>query len=273
MGNVNREPLADACCLCLALIFRGFELPMWSHGVLQASQSLSARRPQQDCDRYGGKREKPRWGKSKTGKHPRHPGHCPCCKDSWPVGGVTKTVFRCFIFLSTLTSLSDGLLNDALSLVIPPLHRGCDLSASIVRPQNWPGRRWRQKGGRTVALVVQWWYTGRSDIAMDAMVAVKFWACSKQSHKGRRGGRSLTGRSKQAGGRHIHRRGGRMDAQWSAIGRPVKNTYCCEHCVSIWAMLLPSLYHHCASFGRPIAPIERSRWRPLCLHSATTATL
>ena len=86
--------------------------------------------------------------------------------------------------------------------LIPPLHRGCDLSASIVRPQNWPGRRWRQKGGRTVALVAQWCYTGRSDIAMDAMVAVKFWACSKQSHKGRRGGRSLTGRSKEAGGRH-----------------------------------------------------------------------
>ena len=74
------------------------------------------------------------------------------------------------------------------------------------------------------------------------MVAVKFWACSKQSHKGRRGGQSLTGRSKEAGGRHTHRRGGRMDAQWSAIGRPVKNTYCCEHCVSIWGTLLPSLY-------------------------------
>ena len=95
----------------------------------------------------------------------------------------------------------------------------------------------------------------------------------KKSHKGRRGGRSLTGRSKEPGGRHTHRRGGRMDAQWSAIGRPVKNTYCCEHCVSIWATLLPSLYHHCASFGRPIASIERSQWRPLCLHSTTTATL
>ena len=43
--------------------------------------------------------------------------------------------------------------------------------------------------------------------------------------------------------------------------------------VSIWATLLPSLYHHCASFGRPVASIERSLWRPLYLHSATTATL
>ena len=107
---------------------------------------------------------------------------------------------------------------------------------------------------------------------MDAMVTVNFWACSKQSHKGRRGGRSLTGRSKEAGGRHRHRRGRRMDVQWSAIGRPVKKSYCCEHCVSIWATLLPSLYHQCASFGRPIASIERSLWRPLCLHSATTAS-
>ena len=272
------------------------------------------------------------------------------------------------------------------------------------------------------------------------MVAVKFWACSKQSHKGRRGGRSLTGRSKEVGWRHTHRRGRRMDAQWSAIGRPVINANivyqferhvclacttivptfgvhwaitlaitvppfsdhgntwatmamvlpslcllcatCCatntpftqglrplclpcattkltrsplkaegkpngrrgrsrvahgtfrhshgrhgrrevlsmfktvaqrsprrsvahkslkggrmkahpspwpqngctvvghwspskkwEHCVSIWATRLPSLCHHCASFGRPMASIERSLWRPLCHHSATTATL
>ena len=111
----------------------------------------------------------------------------------------------------------------SLQLLIPPLYRGCELCASLVRPQNWPGRRWGQKGGRTFAVVVQGWHIGRSDIAMDAMVAVKFWACSKQSHKGRRGGRSLTGRSKEAGWRHTHRRDRRMDAQWSAIGRPEKN--------------------------------------------------
>ena len=69
------------------------------------------------------------------------------------------------------------------------------------------------------------------------------------------------------------RHGRRMDARWSAIGRPVKHAYCCEHCVSIWATLLSSLYHHCASFGRPIASTVRWQWRPLCLHSATTATL
>ena len=38
-------------------------------------------------------------------------------------------------------------------------------------------------------------------------------------------------------------------------------------------MLLLPLYHHCVSFGRPIASIEQSLWRPLYLHLATTATL
>ena len=152
-------------------------------------------------------------------------------------------------------------------------YRGCDLCASLLRPQNWPGRRWRQKGDRAVSLVVQGRYMGRSDIALNAIVAVKFWACLKQSHKGRRRGRSLIGGSKEAWRRHTHRRGRRMDAHRLVIGRPIKNAYCCEHCVSIWATLLPSLYHHCASFGRPIASIERSLWRPLCLHSATTTTL
>ena len=75
-------------------------------------------------------------------------------------------------------------------------------------------------------------------------------------------------------------KGGRMKAHtspWSqnrctVVGHwaPSKK---CEHCVSIWATRLPSLYHHCASFGRPMASIERSLWRPLCLHSATTASL
>ena len=151
-------------------------------------------------------------------------------------------------------------------IVYTPLHRGCDLFASLVRPQNRPGRRWRQKGGRTVALVVQGWHIGGSDIAMDAMVAVKFWACSKQSHKGRRRGRSLTGRSKEAGWRHTHRRGRRMDAQWSAISRPVNNAnmvhqferQVCLPCTTIvppladqWRPLSNHCGDHCASIQRP----------------------
>ena len=149
---------------------------------------------------------------------------------------------------------------------IPSLHRGCDHCASLARPQNWPGRRWRQKGGRTVVVVVQGWHIERSDIAMDAMVAVKFWACSKQSHKGRPGGRSLTGRSNEAGWRHTHRRGRRMDAQWSAIGRPVKNAnivyqferHVCLPCTTIvppladqWRPLSDHCGDHCASIQRP----------------------
>ena len=46
-----------------------------------------------------------------------------------------------------------------------------------------PGRRWTLKRGGIVALVVQMWYIGRSTIAMDAMIAIKFWTCSKQSQK------------------------------------------------------------------------------------------
>ena len=85
---------------------------------------------------------------------------------------------------------------------------------------------------------------------------------------------SVAHRSLKAGKRTGH------TSPWSQNGYtvvghllPRKNAYCCEHCVSIWATLLPSLYHHCASFDRPIASIERSLWRPLCLHAATTVTL
>ena len=79
---------------------------------------------------------------------------------------------------------------------------------------------------------------------------------------------------------HRSLKGGRMKAHtspWSQNGCTVVGHWSpskkCEYCVSIWATRLPSLYHHCASFGRPMASIERSLWRPLCLHSATTATL
>ena len=79
---------------------------------------------------------------------------------------------------------------------------------------------------------------------------------------------------------HMSLKGGRMKAHtlpWSQNGCTVVGHWSSskkwEHCVSIWATRLPSLYHHCASFGRPMAFIERSLWRPLCLHSATTATL
>ena len=42
-----------------------------------------------------------------------------------------------------------------------------------MRPQNRPGGRWRHRGCRKFAWVGQGWHRGRSDLAMDAMVAVK----------------------------------------------------------------------------------------------------
>ena len=151
---------------------------------------------------------------------------------------------------------------------MPALHSGCDLSASPVRPHNWQGRRWRHKGGRKAALVVQGWHGGSSDLAMDAMVAVKFWACSKQSHKGRRGKQSLTGRSKESGRRHTYRPGRRMDAQESAIGRPVKMRtviniiYQFERCFCLsCTTTVPPLAAHCsdhfASIRRPQQPLSQ----------------
>ena len=65
-------------------------------------------------------------------------------------------------------------------------------------------------------------------------------------------------------GRHTHRRGCRMDAQWS----PRINEFYCKHYLLFRTMLLPPLYYPIASFGRPIASIEQSLWRALCLDSA-----
>ena len=80
------------------------------------------------------------------------------------------------------------------------------------------------------------------------------------------------GRSQVAQGRQ--RQGTRIAvvAEWMHRVGPQNNAYFCKHCVSIWAMHLPPFYHYRASLGRPIASIEWSLWRPLCLHSATTAT-
>ena len=87
------------------------------------------------------------------------------------------------------------------------------------------------------------------------MVAVKFWACSKQSHEGRRGGRSLTGRSKEAVWRHTHRRGRRMGAQWSAIRRLVKN-----------ANIVYQFERHVCLPCTTIVPPLADQWRPLSDH-------
>ena len=171
------------------------------------------------------------------------------------------------------------------NLLIPPLHRGCDLSASILWPRNWPGRRWRQKGGWAVASVVQWWYKGRSDIVMDAMVAVKFWACSKQSHKGRRGGRSLKGGRRKAHTSPWWQTGCTVVGHWSPrkkIRTVVNIVYQFEQrfCLPSTTIVPPLADQqrplsdhsgdHCASIRRPRQPFSHlgngsaSNLPPLC---------
>ena len=104
---------------------------------------------------------------------------------------------------------------------------------------------------------------------------------------GRHGHREVLSMFKTVAQRSLRRsvanrslKGGRMQAHtspWSQNGCTVVGPWSpskkCDHCVSIWATRLPPLYHHCASFGRPMASIEWLLRRPLCLHSATTATL
>ena len=114
------------------------------------------------------------------------------------------------------------------------------------------------------------------------------WACSKQSHKGCRGSRSLTDRSKEAGGGHKYRRDRRIDAHGSAIGRPVKMrtvvniVYQFEQCFCLlctitvppladqWRPLSDHCGDHRASIRRPRQPLghhgkgSTSTLLPLC---------
>ena len=62
------------------------------------------------------------------------------------------------ISIGTQTNAIEGCYS--YKSLIPPFHRGCDLCASLARPQNWPGRRWRHRGSRKVALA-----TGLSRVA------------------------------------------------------------------------------------------------------------
>ena len=78
--------------------------------------------------------------------------------------------------------------------------------------------------------------------------------------------RSVAHRSKGAGWRHTHRHGRRMDGQWSAICRPVKNAnivyqferHVCLPCTTIvppladqWRPLSDHCVDHCASIQQP----------------------
>ena len=126
--------------------------------------------------------------------------------------------------------------------------------------------------GRREAERFPWSFKGTQDVQASPWTPWSPWSFEhvQNSHTkvAEEVGRSQVAQRRQDEGTHIA-----VVAEWMHSGRPLVAQLKCEHCVSIWATRLPSLYHHCASFGRPMASIERSLWRPLCLHSATTATL
>ena len=128
----------------------------------------------------------------------------------WKVSVTTLTTT--VDFMSRLISRHWDPNGPLLGLEYRLLHRACDLCASLVRS----GRSGRLKGRSMVALVVQMWYTGYSDMAV---AAIKFWTCSKQSHTGRRGDWFLKVSWNEAEGRQAHCLGCRMDAEWSDNGR------------------------------------------------------
>ena len=86
--------------------------------------------------------------------------------------------------------------------------------------------------------------------------------------------RSVAHRSLKGGRRKAH------TSPWSQNGCTVVGHWSPRKiCLLLWTLCnnlsdaSVFLYHHCASFVRPIASIARSPWRPLCLHSATRANL
>ena len=86
--------------------------------------------------------------------------------------------------------------------------------------------------------------------------------------------RSVAHRSLKGGRRKAHtspwwQNGCTVVGHWSPRKKYVLLWTLCINLSNASAFLVPQLYLLC----RPIASTERSQWRPLCLHSATTATL
>ena len=126
-----------------------------------------------------------------------------------------------------------------LLLIIPPLHRGCDLCASLVRPclgrSRVAHRTFRHRHGRH----------GRHEVLSMFKTVAQSSPRRSVAHKSLKGGRM---KAHTCCGR-------RMDAQWSAIGRAVNNAnivYQCER-------------HVCFPCTTTVPPLA-DQWRPLSDH-------
>ena len=145
------------------------------------------------------------------------------------------------------------------------------LSCAPTKPTMSPlkaQRRW--KGCLTRSVVTQVTFGPRNGRHGRCEVLSMLKTVAQRSPRRSIAHRSLMGGRRKAPASPLSQNGCRGVGHRSTLK---KNAYCGKFYVWIWAILLPPLCHHCAPFGRPIASIERSLWWPLCLHSATTATL
>ena len=124
-------------------------------------------------------------------------------------------VMQGYDVIFTVSLNTSGQMNKVTVCYIP-LTQDCNLCASLVRPQSWSGRRWRRKVGRKFALVVRGCHRGRSDLATDTVVAVKFWACpNSRTNVAEEVGCSQVAHRRQEEGTHIA-----VVAEWMHRGRP-----------------------------------------------------
>ena len=113
---------------------------------------------------------------------------------------VSTELHRCHVYIDRTTQMP-RLHRLRMTTLIPPLDHVHDFCASLVRPLNLQGCHWRLKGHGMVALVIQMWYIGYSDIVMGAIVAIIFFERVQRSRPG--SPRRLDAQMRQNGGRHI----------------------------------------------------------------------
>ena len=144
-----------------------------------------------------------------------------------------------FVTMTSSVSVHHFSHTRCISMAHNPLTlRGCDLCASLVRPQNWPGGRWRRKEAERLPWSFK---VGTEDAQPSPWTPWSPWSfehvlitVAQRSPRTSVAHRSLKG----AGGRHAHRRDRRMNAQKSATRRPIKKLTWRRHQMETFSALL-----------------------------------